>query len=148
MEHPYAPTLKTGVALGLLRTMSGESMGIIDRPRARNDEAPFQFSVGSFKRNALAPVLHRYHVYNQWREFGLVRQDLTTILGYTASPLAIEGQVPRGECAEERVIWAQEDMGKTIFICCTNPKTVELALGPEGATEPQTQNTIKIFLKA
>lgn len=148
MEHPYAPTLKTGVALGLLRTMPGESMGIIDRPRARNDEAPFQFSVGSFKRNALAPVLHRYHVYNQWREFGLVRQDLTTILGYTASPLAIEGQVPRGECAEEQVIWAQEDVGKTIFICCTNPNTVELTLGPEGATEPQTQNTIKIFLKA
>lgn len=148
MEHLDAPTLKTGVALGLLRTMPGESMGIIDRPRARNDEAPFRFSVGSFKRNTLAPVLHRYHAYNEWRVFGLVRHDLTTILGYTPSPLAIEGQVPRGECAEERVVWAQQDVGKTIFICCTDPNTVALGLGPEDATEPQTTDTIKIFLKA
>ena len=148
MERLDAPTLKTGVALGLLRTMPGESMGIIDRPQARNDEAPFQFSVGCFKRDRLVPVLHRYHVYNQWRVLGLVRQDLTTVLGYTASPLAIEGQVSRDNCAEERVMWAQQDVGKTIFICCTNPNAVELALGPEGATEPQTPDTIKIFLKA
>lgn len=111
MEHLDAPTLKTGVALGLLRTMPGESMGIIDRPRARNDEAPFQFSVGSFKRNALAPVLHRYHVYNQWREFGLVRQDLTTILGYTASPLAIEGHhaenAQKNGSSGHRKMWAK-----------------------------------------
>ena len=45
-ENVYAPTAKTGVALGLLRLCPGETLKVINHATQENTDSPFQYFVG------------------------------------------------------------------------------------------------------
>ncbi len=141
---PYAPTLKTGVALGLLRIVPGEGTGMVERSLARNDETPFRYTVGMFKQDALMPVLHRYDVYGKWRPLTRVRSDLVMLMGYTDSPLAAEGGIRRGQCREKRISWNDGAAGKIVLIRAVGPEVIELVLATPDSYIPD-KNELRVL---
>ncbi len=121
-------SLKTGVALGLLRTAPGESTGIVQHEVMQGDEAALRFSVGTFKRNMLHPVLSRFSNYGEWYSLGIVRKDLTLVLGYSTSPLALEKQLPRQQCHEKRVTFDAAHEGKELYARAVTPTHVDIGV--------------------
>jgi len=135
------PTLKTGVALGLLRLLPGEATGIVERNR--KEESPFLFSVGTFSNDQLVPVLCRNAAYGEWMPLGKVFRNGWTLLGYSDSPLAMEKQIVRTQCRECRINWGAENFGRTIFIKAVGPYEAALALGPAGGEGAPDENTLR-----
>lgn len=128
-ETPEAPTIKTGVALGLLRTIPGEPVGIVERKSTEN-ETPFRFAVGRFKQNILKPLIQRNSPYGTAYKLGVVPRSGVLTIGYSLSSRAIEEQIKRGdsECSERRISWNKADAGKTIMVQATSPKVIEFYL--------------------
>lgn len=125
--NPEAVSMKTGVALGLLNMLPGEPMGVVIR-KADRMEAPFPFTVGPIVRGLLKPVLKRDAPYNKWQELGICTRHGSLLLGYSQSPLAIEGMCARGDCGEKMVEFGEGHMGKKIMICATSPTSVRIGL--------------------
>lgn len=126
------PTLKTGVALGLLRLLPGEATGMVERNRA--EESPFLHTVGSFSNNVLQPLLPRNADYGKWHVAGRVFREGFMVLGYTLAPEAIEHECPRSACGQLRLDLGKENAGKYLFIRAVAPGRIEIALGstPDG----------------
>ena len=125
---PEALTIKTGVALGLLNAIPGEGLGIVYADAVRDPDSLFRFSLGTFRRGRLVPVLSRHTPVGQWQELGMLRADVTLTLGHSASPQALEGGVVRGECAEHRLSWPGEEAGHPVFIRALSADRAEVAL--------------------
>ncbi|MBF0293554.1 MAG: hypothetical protein HQL96_00075 [Magnetococcales bacterium] len=105
-ENPYRPTAKTGVAIGLLKLIPGESLlAISATPAGEHDEAPFRLFVGRLHQGVFQPVLTQNGAYREWREVGVPTRG-TFVLLYSSSPLAGLGTLPRG---------AQELREKSLF---------------------------------
>lgn len=132
------PTLKTGVALGLLRLLPGEATGMVERNRA--EESPFLHTVGTFSNNVLKPVLPRNADYGEWHLAGPVYREGVSLLGYTLAPEAIERECPRSACRQLRRAWGAENFGKYLFVRAVAPGRIELALGAaaDGAPDEAT----------
>ena len=137
-----APTLKTGVALGLLRLLPGESTGMVERNR--QEEAPFLYTVGPFLNNVLQPALPRNAEYGQWRHVGPVHREGVSLLGYTLSPQALEKRCPRSACRELRLNWQAENAGKHLFLKALGPARIAAALGGPDAESPD-EETLRII---
>lgn len=137
---PEALTLKTGVALGLLDTVPGESVGICRVEELDSPDTGFRSSFGVFRRGRLAPVLTRFSAPGEWAPLGQVRADLRLIVGWSTSPLALEGEVKRGDadCRELRLVWSEADAGRPIFARTAGQDAVELALGKADGTVDET----------
>lgn len=129
-NNPEGVTLKTGVALGLLNTVPGESMGICPVPELKNPDSVFRYAFGIFRRGKMVPVLSRFSAMGEWCSLGFVREDLRLISAYTDSPLALEKEMRRDDaaCSELIIDWQAEDVGHEIFVRATQPATVEIAL--------------------
>ena len=147
-EKPEGVTLKTGVALGLLNTVPGESVGICPVSKLSNHDHIFRYSFGIFRRGKMEPILTRFSPPDEWLPMGFVREDLRLIAAYTDSPLAIEGKIRRGDtsCSEIVVDWSAEDAGHAIFARPAGPDVVEIALDVT-KDEPQGRNNKKITLR-
>lgn len=126
-DGSIAPTLKTGVALGLLRLLPGEFTGMVERNRA--EESPFLYAVGTFSSNVLKPVLKRNADYGQWHAVGRVFREGVFLLGYTLAPEALEEQCPRSACRQLRLEWGEENFGNYLFIKAVSPDTIAVGLG-------------------
>ena len=126
--RPEALTLKTGVALGLLNTIPGEGSGIVYGDAVQEPDKMCLFTLGIFRRGKLVPVLTRHVQVGQWKELGILREDVTLILGYTTSPRALENGVARGECSEQRLTWPGEEGGHPVFIRSLSANRAEVAL--------------------
>ncbi|MBQ7607587.1 MAG: hypothetical protein IJU76_06410, partial [Desulfovibrionaceae bacterium] len=124
-----SPTLKSGVALGLLRLIPGESTGIVERNI--QDESPFLFTVGTFKNDFLEPTLPRNANYGEWLILSKVFRNGWTLLGYSDSPLAMENKIARTQCREHKINWGKDNFGRTIFIKAVNTHQAAIALGSE-----------------
>lgn len=137
---PEALTLKTGVALGLLDTVPGESVGICRVEELDSPDTGFRHAFGVFRRGRLAPVLTRFSGPGEWTPLGQVRADLRLIVGWSTSPLALEGEVKRGDadCRELSLVWSAADAGRAIFARTTGQDAVELALGNADGTVDET----------
>lgn len=132
-------TLKTGVAIGLLHLLPGEPMGMVMRQR-KGGEAPFAFTVGPLRRGKLEPVLKRNASYGEWHVFGKVLEEGVSKFYYSASPLALNGELERSECREGRLKWPVEDAGKTILAKAVAPDKIVFALQQDGASAcPETE---------
>lgn len=143
-DTPLTPTLKTGVALGLLRLLPGEATGIVERNRS--EESPFLYSVGMFKNERLMPVLRRNAVYGEWQLLGKVFRNGWTLIGYSDSPLAMEEQAARTRCRERRINWGTENFGRTIYIRAVGPNSAELALGAPGDEDGVDATSVHTFI--
>lgn len=96
INNPYAPTAKTGVALGLLKVAGGEGLKVINHVSKANTDSPFQFFIGGFRRDILNVSIHRGHKYDEWVELGKPRNGIF-IMGYTQLPTSsVEGSTMRG----------------------------------------------------
>ncbi len=94
-DHPYRPTAKTGVALGLLRLCPGEPIRVIHHDQAA--AAPvLRYFVGKIVRQKFVPVLQRGDTGTDWVEVGALR-DGVFYLVYTSSPLAVTGDMPHSD---------------------------------------------------
>ena len=141
------PTLKTGVAMGLLCILPGEHTGVVARTsQAQNGEAPFLFSVGTFKKDILVPCLRRNATYGKWLELGKVYENGVTVIGFSSSPLAMEDKIARGNCPEQRIKWGPQNAGRSIRVRPVNPREIELALWNEEQDTPDTSTQRTITL--
>ncbi len=86
-----APNCKTAVALGALDLVPGSPFIQKDRQQARSmGDAPFKYFAGPLSNMQLQPVLTPGAAYNEWHEFGIVR-DGVFVLAWSASPRARSG---------------------------------------------------------
>ncbi|MDY0961976.1 hypothetical protein [Massilia sp. CFBP9026] len=92
-DRPYAPTGKTGVALGLLDLSDGGVIKVINRsaPDA-GGEAPFAHFVGRIQLQRFRPGLVQGAPYGRWGELGPQR-DKVFHLRHTTSPSAHTGEM-------------------------------------------------------
>lgn len=132
-SDPYAPTAKTGVALGLLRLASGNCVLLIDHVRSRHgDEAPFRYFVGRMRRGVFQPVLSPESAYGQWHEAGAVADGVFNLY-YTLS-LRARGEMKEGdaELYLHRQRLPEAPPGSRLWLRPAAPGLIELALGQAG----------------
>lgn len=126
--NPYAPTAKTGVALGLLSLRRGSAIKVINRNLAHsNDDAPFHFYVGHIQRRKFVAGLKQGAPYGEFVELGPIRERIFELV-HTQSPRANTGEMPVGD--PELTIQTLEMAGNTdgykLFAKITGPATIEV----------------------
>lgn len=129
--NPEAVSIKTGVALGLLKTLPHERTGVVLRKKAEA-EAPFAYTVGPLSHGCLKPVLARGCAYDQWFKFGVCTRLGAHLILYSLSPQALEGTLPRDECGQLTVDFGEGHKGAAILIRAKSPKAISVALEKEG----------------
>lgn len=150
-KDPYAATAKTGVALGLLRLGPGESLKVINHASHSNIDSPFQYFVGSFKRDTFKVALTRGQSYQSWVELGRPLNGVL-VMGYTTTPLAaIDNSVKRGETGlfEQNLRLSGLIQGHKVFAKIIAPDEIEIctALSLDEVNNQQTSNNRTIRLK-
>ena len=145
--NPEGLTLKTGVALGQLKTVPGESLGV-NRILPEADEA-FKYAFGHFRKGILKPVLNHYTAHGKWVEFGRVAESLRLIIAWSDSPLVIEEDICRGDPSlhEKVEIFDASEKGRIIFARITGQTGIELATA-DSREEIDEKNVRKISLGA
>lgn len=141
-DKPESVTLKTGVALGLLKTLDGEPVGICVR-NSSSDETFFNFTVGYLEQEKLSPVLIRDSAYNEWKPFRKVFKHGICKILYSSSPMAIEKVLGREECIEEQIDFGKENAGKMIFMRPVKPTEIEVALSKDLESTEIDEKTIQ-----
>lgn len=138
-ENPYKPNTKTGVALGLLKVSPGETLKVINHAQQNNTDSPFQFFVGSHRRNIFTVGLKRGDEYGKWAELGVPRQGIFPLL-YTTQPQALNN-MERGATGlfEKSIEFVGQDIqGKKVFAKILSPNEIALALA-ESISDTMTQ---------
>lgn len=130
-QNPYKPNTKTGVALGLLRVSPGETLKVINHAQQADTDSPFQFYVGSHRRDKFTVGIKRGDAYGEWKELGAIRQGMFPLL-YTTQPQAeSEEGIMRGThgLREQNLEFSGQDIqGKKVFAKIISPDTIELGL--------------------
>jgi len=147
-DNPYTPTTKTGVALGLLRVSPGETLKVVNHAHENNIDSPFQYFVGTHRRNIFSATLKRGDVYEEWQEIGAIRGGVFPLL-YTTQPQALNG-IERGTngLIEKNIEFSGSDIqGKKVFAKITNPDTIELGLATSIDSIEQVSHRRTIQLK-
>ncbi|MBF0428539.1 MAG: hypothetical protein HQL94_06415 [Magnetococcales bacterium] len=130
-NNPYCPTAKTGVAIGLLKLIPGETLLAISINSSNEvGEAPFRLFVGRHIKGIFQPILHQNGPYREWQEIGTPTRG-TFVLLYSSSPQAGLGNLPRGaqELQEKSVSFGPGLVKeKKLYIQAIGPMEVELCL--------------------
>ena len=154
LENIFQPNTKTGVALGLLKISPGESLLVINRSQAQQNDSeegstdsPFQYYVGTHRRNIFEPKLMRGDRYHQWVELGLVRQGVFPLL-YSSEPQSIN-QALRGTAGlqeREFKFEGEANKGKKVFgrIIGTNKIEICMANNAEEISETFEISEVKL----
>jgi hypothetical protein len=123
----YKPTAKTGVALGLLRLCPGERLMVINHAKSEMEDSPFQWFVGTHKRNVFVPKLLRGAPYQQWVELGVILEN-TFYLPYSSAPRASLNTIQRGdtELHERKLGFAGNTSGHRVYACAVGPAEIRI----------------------
>ncbi|MBF0587785.1 MAG: hypothetical protein HQL53_01525 [Magnetococcales bacterium] len=128
-NNPYKPTAKTGVAIGLLKLIPGETLLAITPQQDDMDagEAPFRYFVGRLKKGHMTPILKQNGPYQQWFELGIPTRGVFNLI-YSSSPQAGLGTLKRGssDLQERSLRFYQGFEGKRLYIRAIGPTTVEV----------------------
>lgn len=143
-EDPYAATAKTGVALGLLRLCKGETLKVVNHAQQNNADSPFQFFVGTHRRNIFNAAIQRGQTYQEWMELGAIRQGVFPLL-YTSSPqAAIAASMKRGDkgLLEQNLEFSGDTAGCKVFAQVVSPNQIKLctATTAEQANSSEANN--------
>lgn len=127
---PYAPTNKTGVALGLLRLTPGKNVLLLDHVQRRHDgQAPFPWHVGRVRRGRMESKLLPGVSYGQWHELGPL-QDGVFCLYFTTSPRAPMGLAEGDpELKMHRRSFRAAPADAILFARAVTPNRIELRPG-------------------
>ncbi len=127
-EKPYAPTAKTGVALGLLALVPGAGVKVIDRVCATNtDEAPFQYFFGRMKGETFQYVLSPESIYGEWMEVGPIPEGGVVNCYATKSRRAWSG-MSKGdpELRMIRLSYLEARRGSKLWAKAVGPDKIEV----------------------
>lgn len=128
--NPYQPTAKTGVAIGLLKLIPGETLLAISPAQSNlKGEAPFHLYVGHLKSGRFQPVLQQNTPYGEWHLLGTPTRR-AFILIHSKSPQAGLGKLLRGttELRETHLEFGEKTEGKRVYIQAVGPTTIHLCL--------------------
>jgi hypothetical protein len=129
-NEPFRPTAKTGVAIGVLKSLPGEPLKIMSRTAvSRPGEAPFRYYVGRYRQQVFHPIVMRDGSYHQWEELGRPVDGAFNLV-HSTSPLSAERVIPRGssELKEQRLFLDGPVEGRRLFVMPVDPNTIELCV--------------------
>ncbi|MEQ1304450.1 hypothetical protein ACE5JW_01610 [Acinetobacter radioresistens] len=143
-KNAYAPTAKTGVALGLLRLCPGETLKVVNHAAEDNTDSPFQYFIGAFRRDTLQVAIYRGQTYQEWTELGKPLNGVL-VMGYTtSSSAALENQVKRGDKGvfEQNLRLSGNVQGHKVFAKVLSPNEIEIctAQSLESVHQQETSN--------
>lgn len=147
-DNLFKPNTKTGVALGLLKIAPGESLKVINHANQANGDSPFQFYVGSHRRDKFVAGIKRGDSYGEWKELGRIRQGIFPLLYTTHAQAEIDESMMRGTSGlrEQNLDFSGSDnQGKTVFARIISPNRIEIGLAK--GMEQEIQTVCQIDLK-
>lgn len=127
-DEPFAPTAKTGVALGLLRLCPGSPVKVINRSLDQSgDEAPFAHYLGRIRQGQFHVVVAQGSEYEQWHELGVPSEGVFNLY-HSQSPQAHTGDLKQGEPGlfKKRLDLHANLKGQRIFARIVGPSLIEL----------------------
>ena len=102
---------------------------VINHAQQQNNDSPFQYFVGTHRRNIFSAALKRGDAYDQWQEIGAIRSGMFPLL-YTTQPQALNG-IQRGTngLIEKNIEFSGSDIqGKKVFAKIISPDSIELGV--------------------
>ncbi|WP_188630737.1 hypothetical protein [Oceanisphaera marina] len=145
MTNPYAPTSKTGVALGLLQVVPGKNILLTNHlHQAHDGQAPFAWHVGRLRRNQLESALTPDSGYQQWHELGPIQQGVFYLYHSNSSRTAIGLKKGDPELKMQRLDLHEANEGAKLYARATAPNQIELisATGMPQPTNAASQTLI------
>ncbi|WJM97323.1 hypothetical protein QEP73_04115 [Pseudomonas defluvii] len=127
-DEPFAPTAKTGVALGLLRLCPGSPVKVINRSLDQSgDEAPFAHYLGRIRQGQFHVVVAQGSEYEQWHELGVPSEGVFNLY-HSQSPQAHTGDLKQGEPGlfKKRLDLHANLKGQRVFARIVGPSLIEL----------------------
>lgn len=133
-------TLKTCVALGLLRILRGDIYPIdVETEEYCDEETPFRYYVGTFRFDNFIPEIRRNINYNEWYPFSKVRKSINGGLkiGWNLSDLAAEeGKIKADNCSQTIISFDSKYVGCEIRFRAVGPAVGEFGCFGEDDSEP------------
>ena len=147
-KNPMLPTMKTGVALGLLRLVPGEGAKLIDCERNRNaGDTPFLWSVGRMRRGEFVSVLRPSEArYGDWHELGVLQQGVFNVCYCKGDEPAALSEGDR-RLLKEQQEFPGTSVGDRLFVRAKNPNEIELVTVPAGEEPKEDVVPRKMRLK-
>ena len=98
------PTVKTGVAFGLIYSRNSGRIKVIRRDEKANidNEINFKFYIGSNRRNKFNCIISPNSNYDEYKFFGIVKSDIFELY-YSTSPEAQTNEMKSSEAKIKRV---------------------------------------------
>ena len=98
------PTVKTGVAFGLIYSRNSGRIKVISRDEKANvnNEVNFKFYVGNNRRNKFNCIISPNSSYDEYKFFGIVKSDIFELY-YSTSPEAQTNEMKSSEAKIKRV---------------------------------------------
>lgn len=143
-------TLKNCVALGMLKLISDNDINL---KYDNGGEAPFNYTVGTFKNHFLVPIFPRCSQYGEWKPFAKVlaprfRGEFGLDVGWSPDPKASSPgeNIPQTGCKHKMVHYSKEFNGYEICICAVKPNLIKLGCFADNSSEPVIGSIREIYL--
>ena len=103
-DKKIIPTVKTGVAFGLIYSRNSGRIKVISRDEKANvnNEVNFKFYVGNNRRNKFNCIISPNSSYDEYKFFGIVKSDIFELY-YSTSPEAQTNEMKSSEAKIKRV---------------------------------------------
>ena len=103
-DKKIVPTVKTGVAFGLIYSRNSGRIKVISRDEKANinNEVNFKFYVGNNRRNKFNCIISPKSNYDEYKFFGIVKSDIFELY-YSTSPEAQTNEMKSSEAKIKRV---------------------------------------------
>jgi len=125
----YAPTGKTGVAIGLLKSRTG--VKVVDANKDENDEIAFKFVIGKMRGNKLIPVLTFESKLNgKWERFILADEPEFDFY-YTSKKSGLSGGLSIHETERYTCHLAKTDASASVYMRPKSPSEIEYIVARE-----------------
>ncbi|MFV3306053.1 hypothetical protein ACNFBT_12305 [Pseudomonas sp. NY15181] len=150
-EDIYAPSAKTGVALGLLRLAPGGPIKVIQTASDERvaNEAPFAHYVGRLRQGRFQPGLNQGDRYGAWQEIGVPRDGVFNLY-HSQSPKAFQGEMLDGDPGlyKKRLDLGGNLQGQRVFACAVAPNLIRVctAVSTEAASSNEHDNLREVEL--
>ena len=98
------PTVKTGVAFGLIYSRNSGRIKVISRDEKANidNEINFKFYIGNNRRNKFNCIISPNSSYDEYKFFGIVKSDIFELY-YSTSPEAQTNEMKSSEAKIKRI---------------------------------------------
>lgn len=120
----YAPTGKTGVALGLLEGRKGGPIKVVSEIKA-TDEAKFKYYVGINEKSKFIVVMNRDIEYNKWVNIDIPADEDEFEIYYTTLPEATTNSMKIIDAKKKRCLLSATDEAADIYIRAITPTCIE-----------------------